>query len=108
MFTRATKKNFAIAGAGLIFNSYCMFHAVQANNKWNNYLASLSPEEHEKLHARDWYLSKHGSFYGTGIVQGERYDLDVYKAKSEKEKESILIQYRWDQMRKSQAQKLNK
>ena len=107
MFTR-TAKNIAIAGVGLALNSYCMFHAVQANNKWNNYLASLSPEEHEKLYARDWYLSKHGAFYGTGIVQGERMDLDMYRAKSEKEKESILTQYRWDQLKKSQVQRLSK
>lgn len=107
MFTRTTK-NIAIVGVGLAFNSYCMFHAVQANNKWNNYLANLSLEEHEKLSARDWYLSKHGVFYGTGISQGERYDIYMYQAKSEKEKESILTQYRWNVLKKSQAQKLNR
>ncbi|MBP9726317.1 MAG: hypothetical protein KBD83_02470 [Gammaproteobacteria bacterium] len=107
MFARTTK-NIAIASVGLAFNSYCMFHAVQANNKWNKYLASLSPEEHEKLCARDWYLSKHGAFYGTGIVQGERYDIDMYKAKPEKEKELILTRYRWDVLRKAQAQKLSR
>lgn len=100
MFTKIAK-NIAIAGAGIAFNSFCMFHAVQANNKWNNYLESLSPEEHEKMRARDWYLKKHGAFFGTGIVQGERMEFDMYKAKSEKEKDSILIQYRWDQLRKS-------
>lgn len=106
MFSK-TSKNIAIAGSGLAFNAYCIFHAVHANDKWNSYLANISPEEHEKFRARDWYLSKHGSFYGTGIVQGERYDLAAYKAKSEKEKESILTQYRWGVLKKSQTQKLH-
>jgi len=95
-------KNAGYIFGGTIFNSYCMFHAFKANTKWNQYLESLSREDHEEMRARDWFLTKHGRFFGSGVVLGERVELDMYRLKSDKEKESILIQYRWDQLRKSQ------
>lgn len=89
-------KNFGIFCAGIAINGYLMHHAVKANNRWNEHLASLSPQEIEKLKAREWFLKSNSIFYGTGNILLDRRELDVYKGKTDKEKEEILTAYRWE------------
>lgn len=96
-------KNLGIFSSGLLINGYLMFHAVKANESYNKYLANLPPEELEKIKAREWFLKKHGRFYGSGIVIAERMELDAYNGKTPREKECILTSYRWDQMRKESS-----
>lgn len=76
-------------------NVYMVSQAVEANENWNKYLENLSPDELEKMRARDWFLKKHGRFFGSGILLAERIELNMYNTKTDKEKESVLTQYRW-------------
>ncbi len=94
-------RKFGLFCGAVSINGYIMHHAVKANERWNKYLAQLPHDELEKLHARDWYLKKHGNLYGCGNALAERADLDMYKSKPQEEKDYILIQYRWEQAQKN-------
>lgn len=101
MFVSNNVKNIGLAVGGLALNTYGFHQAAKANDKWNDYLKKLPKDDLEKLRARDWYLMKHSSFFGSGCLPAERYAFDMYKGKSEAEKEQILTQYRWSQVRQS-------
>ncbi len=97
-------KNAGIFFAGTALNGYLLNQAIQANNRWNAYLKNLPPEELEKLQAKDWHLTKHGTFWKSGNVVGERVESQSYDAKSAKQKEKILTQYRWAVIRAKEKQ----
>ncbi len=92
------KIGFFVATFGV--NAYLVSEAVKANNRYNRYLNNLSEEDLEKLQARNWYLERKGRFFGSGVILGERADIDSYNALSDHERERILVQYRWDCMRR--------
>ena len=94
-------KNVVLGVSGLALNMYGFYHASKSNNKWNDYLKKLPKDELEKLQARDWYLMKNSSFFGSGHLLAERYAFDMYKGKSDIEKEQIRTQYRWSQVSQS-------
>ena len=92
-------KNAGLFFGGIVINGSCMHQAVNANNKWNSYLANLPKDELEKLKARDWHIKKTDAFFGSGGgaagVLLDRALLGKFNALPEREKESILTQYRW-------------
>lgn len=92
-------KNIGFFAGTVAVNAALISEAIKANERYNRYLSTLSPDEIEKLKARDSYLEKNGRFFGSGVVLGERADVDAYNALSADEKERILIQYRWDMVR---------
>lgn len=93
-------QKFGFFSLNILVNASLMNEAVKANSNYNKYLEQLTYEEKEKLCARDWYLKKNGRFYGSGFLLGERSELNAYNAMSDNEKERILIQYRWNNIKR--------
>ena len=88
-------KNLSIFAVGMAFNGYCMYHAVEANKQYNQYLANLSPEDLEKKKAKEWYLRQTVGDPGWRHVVQNVSDNQIYNGFSEKQKARILVKYRW-------------